>query len=257
MRKAAWIGAGMLAAAQALAGFTYTSHTKVEGGPAQQAGDLGVTMRTVVDGPKARIEFVESSSPVTAAGSFMLTKDGGQSVILADPEDKTYMKWDIAKMMGGASATMKMMNMTFSNVKCEMLLDEAGPTLLGFSTRHYRIRLSYKTEMGFMGMKVSSTVDQEQDIWATDELKDAGFGLWTKKQAITVGDAQVDALVKAQMDKVRGFPLKMVIATTNKDSSGETQTTKSTTEVTGMKRGDVPASAFELPADYTEQTASP
>jgi hypothetical protein len=195
------------------------------------------------------MEFTETSDK-NMAGNYLLTKDGGQTMYMVNTKDKNYMKWDMDAMMNMAGQMMQMM--TFSDPKTDKLLEEAGEPVAGYPTRHYRFRTTYKMDMNMGFIKSSSVVTNEEDIWATSKIKDLGMGSWLKKQQRKTGNAQIDALIKQQMDKTEGIPLKMITLSTSTDSRGKSQASKSTMEVTEIKETSVPASAFEIPAGFKE-----
>lgn len=235
-----------------LAGWEYSAVTRAEG--TQHSEMMNSQMTSWVDGDKAKIEFVKSGNSMTPAGSFMVTQDGGKSMFMVNPSKKTYSKWDMAGMAGMAGGAMSMMNMKVSTPKVKKLLEEKGPKIAGFATTHYRFRTSYTMEMSFMGIQRATSTVTEEDIWSCPDLKDAGLNAWTSQQGSKTGNEQLDKLVKAEMEKVEGFPLKRVVATTTKESNGEPQVMKITTEVTAMKKASPAASLFEIPAGYTESS---
>jgi hypothetical protein len=233
------------------AGWEYSSVTRAEG--SKHSEMMNNQMSSWVDGDKAKIEFVKSGSPLTPVGSFVITKDGGQVMHMVNPQKKTYSKWDVSGLAGLAGGAMQMMNMKVSTPKVEKLLEEKGEKIAGYATTHYRFRTSYTMEMNFMGMQRSTSTVTEEDIWACPQLKDAGLTAWVNQQTSNTGNEELDKLVKAEMGKVKGFPLRRVMTTTTTESSnGEPQVMKLTTEVTAIKKASPAASLFELPAGYQE-----
>jgi len=253
-RILAWSAVALVVlACEATAGVYFRSVTKTEG---EHAAGSAITVKAWMSGDRGKVEFLESDNPMLEAGSYFLTQDGAATMILVDPKDKTYMKWDMAAMMGVASSAMKMMNMKYSEPKVEVLSEENGGLVAGLPTRHYKVRTSYTTEMKFMGMKRSSSVVTEEDIWATSELVEAALGMWLRKEPPKSGDEQFDAFVAKQMNVVKGFPLKRISVTTTTTDKGKPQVTKMTMEVVELQAMPVPASTFQIPPDYREVTMS-
>ena len=85
-----------LAAAPAFAGIHYKSTTHTDG--SSKVGDAQV--EGWVSGAKARVDFRESGNPVAKKGSYLITKDGGKTVYLVNPEEKSYALWDLKAMIG-------------------------------------------------------------------------------------------------------------------------------------------------------------
>ncbi|MBN1673764.1 MAG: DUF4412 domain-containing protein [Kiritimatiellae bacterium] len=256
MRKLmVWLVLSVAVAATCRAGWEYTAVTQVQG-QGRQAGQQGGKVQAWVAGDNARIAFIDSQNQMMKKGTYMVTRDAGKMVYLVDTEKKTYVKWDMKQMMGAAGGMMNMargmMQMKFSEPKVEKLLEEAGDKIVGYATTHYRFRTSYTMEMSFMGQGSSTTTIQEEDIWSTTALDEPGFGLWLKKEDMQTGDKELDALIKAQMEKVEGFPLRRKTVTRTRDNRGQENVTSMTMEVTELKKSEPAADLFEIPAGYRE-----
>jgi hypothetical protein len=248
--RTTWHGLGMalaLAAGQAQAGMTYMAVNKAEGGPG--AAMQNFTVQGWADKAKARVEFVESGNPTTPPGAYLLSKDGGATMYLVNPADKTYVTWDMPAMAG----MLKLMNAKISEANVEKLADERGPKLLGHATRHYKFRTTYSAETQVLGMKNVSAVVLEDEIWAAPDLNEAGLGAWAKKQIVQTGDKDLDTFIKQQMDKIEGLQLKRITVNTSQDAQGGTRVSKATMEITELSEAAVPPDKFEIPADYQEK----
>jgi len=240
------------------AGVSYTAVTKAEGGPPEAAAMQAMTMKVAADGSSARMEFMDSGNPMMPAGGYMLTSDAGKSVYLVDPAARSYTRWDLDKMMGGMGDMMEamkgMVTMKFLNPKVEKVLDEAGPQLHGYATRHCKFVTSYTLATTMMGMTSESNVRIEDEVWSTDSLKDEALQTWNKSQRVKTGNASLDEMIRLQMDSVQGFPLKKISTTAN-TTMGATQESKTVMEVTELKEASVPASTFTLPEGFREVAA--
>jgi hypothetical protein len=237
-------------ASGAWAGMVFTSTTTVEGGKGAQ--QQASKVKGWADGDRGKVEFIESGNPMLAVGNFLITRDGGKEVFLVNPKDKTYAKWDMEGMMQMAGGAMKMMNMKFSDPVVEKLGEELDGLVANVPTIHYRFRTSYSMSMNFMGMKSSSKVVKEEEIWSAPKLVEMALGIWFRKTPPKFGDPSLDNLVKAEMDKIQGYPLKRVWVQTSVNEKGKTEVTKMTMETTSLEMALVPASTFEIPAGYTE-----
>jgi hypothetical protein len=239
----------------ALAGLHYESTTRTEG---QGGGTTAV--EGWVSGEKAKVMFRESSSPMTGKGTYLLTRDGGKTVYLVNPEERTYSAWDVEAMLGMAGAMMTGMGplfkMEFSTPSVEKLLDEDGGSVAGHPTRHTTYRTSYTMTVKVMGMGNVSDVVSEQDFWTTDRLQDVGLGVWLRASPRT-GNADLDKVIAAEMGKVTGFPLKTVTVATAKNKKGKETVTRTTMEVTKLESADVPEATFAMPQGYTETQLLP
>jgi hypothetical protein len=253
----------LLAAVPGFAGIHYKSLAQTEG--AEQAG--AIRAEGWVSGDNAKVTFVESAgNPILKEGSFLLTKDGGKTLYLVNPKEKTYAEWSLQGMLGSVGAVMNgigpLLKVQYSEPKVEKLLDEDGGTVAGLPTRHYKVRTSYSMTVKVLGMSNNTDVVNEQDIWATSRLQDTGLGVWLRTGSPRTGNAEFDKrFLAAEAGKFQGFPLKMITVSTSTAKKGNrTTTTRSTMEVTQLDAdAAIPASTFEIPTGFerTEIMAVP
>lgn len=246
-----------LAAAPAFAGIHYKATTRMEN-PQARGNNNDMQVEGWAAGDKARVEFRESSNPLMKKGSYLISKDGGKTIYLVSPEDKTYAAWDVAAMLGTMGGIMNgmgpLLKFEVSNPKVEKSLDEDGGTLLGLPTRHLRYRTSYTMTMKIFGRGNTSDVVIDQDVWATQKLPDPALGVWLRANPPRTGNEQIDKLITAQSGKIEGIPLKTVSVSTSTDQKrGQKTVTRTTMEVTQLDTAaTVTPSSFEIPAGYKE-----
>ena len=248
MRKILACAVLSLAAVQCFAGVSFVAKTRSDAG-----GDVRV--RAWVSGSRAKVVFLESQNGGYASGDYMVSPDEGKTMYLVSPATRTYTKYDVQSMMTGMAGLIEgihgVMKVSLEAPRVEKLLEEDGGLIAGLPTRHYRYRTSYTATMNMLGSrKITNTI--EEDIWATDKLVDPALGVWLKKQPLSTGDAELDKMIRIEMDKVKGFPLKRVTVSHEVNSSGAQQTTRSEMEVTEVKQMAIPLSQFRIPADYKE-----
>lgn len=243
-----------LIAAPGFAGIHYKSITKNQDGNGKSVGDIAV--EGWVSGGNARVEIKESGNPILKKGSYLITKNGGQTIYLVDPAEKTYGEWDIQAMLGAAGAMLNSMGplvkMEFSDPKVEKLAEDAGPTIAGVPTRHFKYRTSYTMKMKVMGMGQESATVSEQDLWVTDKISDAALGVWLRNTPPKTGNEQLDKLIDSEIGKVTGYPLKMVTVSTSTNKKGKAAVTRSTMEVTELDTNATVKASFDVPAGYEE-----
>ena len=246
----------LAAAPAALAGIRYTAVTSTEGG----GGNQETTVDAWVDGAAAKVVFRESATPMLEEGSYVVTKDGGKTLYLVNPKEKTYAEWNLDAMLQMVGNMMQamgpMLNFQVDNVEVKELGSGPGPAMHGLATTHTKFHTTYDMKIKVLGMGRTNHVESDQEIWSTQELGDPALGIWLRKEQPT-GFGELDKLVKAEMDKVQGFPLKSVTRTTTTGQKGKReQTTVSTMEVTELDRSaSIPASTFEIPEGYTQSEA--
>lgn len=237
---------------QASAGWYFEVKTTGDGAGGQaQADMINSVARTWVSGDNMKSEFVESKNPMMPAGTYMVSTNGGASIALVNPAKKTYAPFDVAGFAGGA---MKMMGgmMKLTEPKVEKLLDEDGGKLLGQPVRHYKFRTTYRMEMNMVFMKTSTQVENIQEIWAATKIQDAGAAFWKNKNSFSSGDENFDKLIRGEMEKIQGLPLKQTTISRTTDQNGSVTEAQMTMEVTSLKEQKLDNSVFAIPADYTE-----
>lgn len=249
-----WVASLLVAsffASQLFAGMTVTSTVKTEG--AGREGENSASTRVKVDDEKARIEWIEGRNPAVPPKGYMLTRDGGLTLYMVNPEEKSYMKWDTAAMARMAAGMSGLLNMKVKEYKVEKTLEENGPEILGYPTKHYKFVTTYSMEMSVFGMKKASSGKTEQEIWSTTKIKVPAMTAFEKMASQSMaGMGDLQKAVDAEKAKsVKGFPLKTV-TTTDSGTPQNPQIVKNIMEVTEIKEGRIPAADFELPKDYKE-----
>ena len=230
-----------------------------------QGVDFKMVVEAWIDGEKARIEFKESGNPMAPAGAYIVTRDGGKTLFLVDPEAKTYAHWDIEALMRMAGAVLEgmggLVKIEFSEPQVGKLLDEDGGLVAGLPTRHPRYRSTYSMQVRVIGMKQASQVESVQDYWVTRELSDVALGVWLRSEPPRTGNEDLDRLIDSEMGKIDGFPLKTVtVSKTTGGRKGQRETvTRTEMVVTDLDtRAPAPAAAqFEVPPGYTETQMLP
>ncbi len=251
--------AAVTAAAPSSAGTYFSAVTAGEGLLGGKSVD--VTVRGWADGNKARIEFAESRNPILKPGLYLITLDGGTTVYLVDPKQKTFSRWDAGVALGGSAVAAPSArpgaDVTFSEPKIEKLGESDGGQIAGVVTRHLRFRTSYVATVNAAGRVETLGTLIEEDLWVAPTLADGALGIWLAKGPAATGDPELDTLLAAQQPKVDGFPLKRVATVTATDKSGKKTIAKLTTTVTELIVGDMPAGSFTMGSGYRETPLAP
>jgi len=249
----------LLAAVPAFAGIHYKSVTKTEA-EGQRSRSSDVQAEGWVSGDKVKVAFLSSNgNPFTQEGTYILSKDGGKTLFLVNPKEKTYAEWSLQGMLGTVGAVMNgmgpLLKVQFNDLKSTKGAEEDGGLVVGVPTRHYKSRTSYSMTIKVLGMGNTTNVVSDQDVWATTKLTDPGLGVWLRAEPPRTGNAEFDKLIAAQTGHYDGFPLKMVTVSTSTPQKGNkgATTSRTTVEVTELdKNANIPASTFEIPAGYKE-----
>jgi hypothetical protein len=100
-----------LLASPAFAGWSMTQVVTTEG--ARADGGTDGRQKLWIDGTSARVEFESSDNPMMPPGAYLLVRDGGRSIVLVNPEERTYAPLNPSAMgsgmdaMGGGAMEMK------------------------------------------------------------------------------------------------------------------------------------------------------
>ncbi|MFW6175780.1 MAG: hypothetical protein ACOC7L_03055, partial [Acidobacteriota bacterium] len=229
----------------------------------QGAGEgMEMQVRGWADGEKARVEYTESNNPILSPGSYLLTTDGGETVLLVDPEEKTYSTWDFSaafrtlgqleEMTGG------MMKIDFQDPVSETLLTEPGEEILGYPTTHHRWKSGFTLQMKMGFVDRSQRQETITDAWVTDAVDDPGLFAWLRAMPPTTGDPELDEHLASEMRQLGGnIVLRMVQETTTTNKKGRERTSTTSFEVTTFREEPVDAERFAMPEGYTETPLVP
>ena len=275
----------------AAAAVTLKEHRVTEG----KNGRQQETVEIVSDGDRAKVTFLESNNPMMTSGSYVLANP--DTTYLVFPDRKSYMRIDMAEMAAMQQTSAQMMQQvreqgaqrgeaggvkTVSNFSFKPLVDEAGPTLLGMPTRHYKFQLAYtvsETIAANKGLTTDHSVQRTDEFWATDAVQMNLSGSARNGLAAMGGDnsasdeslPQIGDAFKTMRDK--GVRLKAIVDVVTSGglggsgavgtwmkietlgmSHGGKQERKESTEVLAFQQGVVPKGTFDLPKDFSESS---
>lgn len=241
------------------AAYTYEATTTTRAAGVDASGDV-MRVRASVDGPQARVEFLEAGrNPLFANGRYMITQDGGETLLLVNPGEMTYSTLDLNGMLNIAGSMMNALGgavqMEFSDFVNEKLDEGPGEPMLGYDTTRYEFRTGYTMTMRIMGFNRSNRVDTHSEFWCTDEISAEGFKAWLRPDRFRTGNAEFDELIEQQYSGIDCLPLR--VRTTSGDGSGVDDSV-SETDVTLLEEvSGFDASVFTVPEGYTEKPLIP
>jgi hypothetical protein len=248
------------AAALAQSGLTYdfTLAEMVNGQPQSSNG------HAMVLGNNVRMDIVGSSS----LGSFnqmslgdsvtVISADTGmaQLVSLVGHKDKTYVQFApqvmMKKMRDMMSGMPGMSQMSFTGSQVTVDSIGSGGMIAGYNTIHYRLTIAMKIGVGGQPMGDQSSV---MDTYVAPDLKEFAQGssmLGGTEEAATmpgIPKTLTDQLTAAGKRVGYAMALKTEI-TASGSMMGTSMSRKQVLEVTAVKRADVPAASFVVPAGY-------
>ena len=164
-----------LLASPAFAGWSMTQVVTTVG--ARADGGTDGRQKLWIEGTSARVEFESSDNPMMPPGAYLLVRDGGRSIVLVNPEERTYAPINPSAMgsgldtMGGGAMDMKV-----QDPKVEKLVEEPGGMILGRETTHYRYHTAYTMTIAMASMKSAMTTDVVEDVWTAKAIPFGGAG---------------------------------------------------------------------------------
>ena len=224
--------------------------------------------RGIYAGDDAKLEILDASASTGGSevfggkGSYFIVRDAGKEMLLVDPGQKQYMKWDIANMFAGMSKVLNavggLVKMQISDVKIDAQDLGAGPMVQGYPTRHIRMIQNYTVSASMFGKTSKNRSEATTDYFFAPSLRIANPFVSNSQQMAMM--AQFDmfknpdyqsqmAAANAKLPK-NGVPLKMVTNTVTTDEKGKQETSITTMEMVNFKRDNIPASTFAVPSDY-------
>ncbi len=234
------------------AGWYLESSTTNQGEGQEPSSMFAHKARTWIDGERIRTEFNESKSPLMPSGSYMISTNGGQSMLIIDPAQKTVIDMNPKEMADMAMGMMGGM-MKFTQPQFEVLANEDAGKLLDQSVRRYKFRTAYNTEMNMFGMKNITQNESIQEFVVAPGIKNPSGSMMQGHPGIKTGDAAFDKRVADEMAKVAGLPLSMVLKSRT-TANGTTQETVMNMTVTRLEAQAVAASKFAIPDGYTSKS---
>ena len=139
----------------------------------------------------------------------------------------------------------------FFDTKVELLVEEAGPDILGYSTTYLRIKTTAKVNASFMFKKFKFGMSKVDDIWYTNERQvHSAKQRWV--EALThSGYEQLDQLSSDFRSKITGPILKqkMVMEITNykKNKVDKYIENMRAVSIKEVASSEIPEATFEKP----------
>lgn len=205
-------------------------------------------------GGKVREEFVEiskKSDPFHKKGGYWIYRSGTETVIIVDPEEKTYIEIDMGKILQVGGVIAKFIKFTITNPKVEVSKKEAE-NVGNYKCNHFLIKTSYDIETKIAIIKTKSHVEEVKEIWATDDIPPIEIGSGFSNKSFRTGFEDLDILIQKEMQAQKdiGFVLKSITTQKNTDKKGKTETTVTEMNVTDITFKNLSEDLFKVPAGY-------
>jgi hypothetical protein len=189
---------------------------------------------------KAKFVVESSSDPSMPPGFAIIVTDGGERLTLLPNEKQSYLQLsreEYKKLLKG-KASQKQVRIENPKLE-ELVVDEDGGMIAGYSTRHYKIKISL----------IDHEADQTlnfvvfEEFWTAPSIPNPAPYLNMLTQQ-TSGIEELDTLLDYK--KFRGLPLKRTVEIyANGDFGG-----RSLVEITEVGQSSMPDSIFQVPPGY-------
>ncbi len=227
------------------AAIDFDATTTVETANTKAKFALETRVHVWVDGERARVEYRPGSKSPAPTGRVLLTSDGARTIHRFDPDAESCGRWP---MDGQDQTTGGFINPalgTPSNLTVNKAIDERGPKMLGFGTRHIGYLITYDSRVTQGDHLPDRHHTLTEEFFIATSLKDPGFSIWLSGTPHT-GDRDLDRNISATMEAPSGALLKRVTTATI-EAAGRTQTGSTVLEVTRIGRKAAPAQIFDAP----------
>jgi hypothetical protein len=216
--------------------------------------------RVVIDGNRSRVDFI-SGSPY-GLGSYMLTSGNGVTVIV-QPFKKTYTEVHVTDARDALEANSGRIEITNDKIDLKKLDDH--PIIAGLPTDHYHLETSYDMKMVLGSVTVSQIVKTTLDKWTTTSFGEI-LDTFAARSMSATGNTKLDALIDAEINNIKGIPLKQQMTLTTVGGESHVPGSKlnvnprrqqhSEMVVISIENTEVPTSYFAIPLDYRKAELS-
>jgi len=183
-----------------------------------------------LSGDKGRIDIVERNGSKEKGGLYLMTLDGGKTAVLGHRQKTVCTEWDTQEYfreMGQLLYTVKRWtNLKVTNVNVEKVLDEPGPEILGYATRHVRLKTTAGVKASVLIKKFRYSLEIIDDVWIAPQLEIHPIEKqWIAAQTNT-GFEQLDDMLDSWNEQLPAMILKQESIVRLKDLEKEEESTK-------------------------------
>lgn len=210
-----------------------------------------------IDGNKARMDFLGADGKKTVGTPFMVTNDGGKTWLLVDKDDNKTVctEWNTREFfnaMGGfMTYVSELANAEVKEAKVDIILDEPGPEMLGYTTRHVRLNSAIRIKARILFFTYEYALNIKDDVWMSPDLALHPIEKAWIDALTRTGSVEIDRMSKAWNEKVPGTIFKQVSVVTLRNVKKDEEKTKTEKiELTKMEQlmsEDIPEDTFKMP----------
>jgi len=231
-----------------------------------KAGEPASTGTVYVAGDRWRIDLAGGHHG-RKSDNYLLSTDGGRTVTIVHPEERSYSVHDaddferiVSRVMRGLDAVM---SLQLHDSKVATAALGAGEPIAGHSTQRYRLTQEYRVSVGMFGFTTDKRERVVTDYWVDPKLVLPHNPVVEMLSTVETVLAQHDAAFvrrsgEARQKLFRGVPLKVVVTAESTDEGDDGGAGKSERKVRTIQLGEIErvaidAPVFEVPAGFRKQ----
>lgn len=225
---------------------------------ASKTDDDGETAGTVyVAGDRWRIDVASESAG--KAGDYLLSTDGGRTITIVHPDQRSYSVHDagdferiVSRVMRGLDAVM---TLQLRDAKVATASLGAGEAVAGRATRRYRLTQEYEVSVGMFGVSSDTRQRVVTDYWVDPRLALPRNPVLEMMSTLETALAQHDAAfvrrsAEARRTLFRGAPLKVVVTAESREDDGAVKRKVRTIQLGEIQQVAIDAPVFEVPRGF-------
>ncbi len=205
--------------------------------------------RASVEGENVRYDIVEGNHPLFNPKVTVISRQGGQTLIILDHRQGTYFMRDARKMAGPLSTWRAPGQESTSRTSVTATRDETpGGEVAGHPSTRYDVKESFVVNMNVEGQSLKAHVDAKGSIWLIEGKNEAlPFGLnFVLKSGVPELDEEI-----ARRIGTKGLPLRSKIVVTRTIADGSPVTETLTIDVNSIREATHTDDLFTAPSVYT------
>lgn len=210
-----------------------------------------------VDGEKARLNVYSGTNTAAKVSSYMLTRDGGKTWYLSDTKTNKNLctTWNTREFFRGVGELIlyaeDLVGAEVTVDKFDVLLDEPGPEMLGYKTRHLKLRYSLNAVAWILFSKREYKLEFQDEAWVSTDLKLSNIEQsWVNAMSET-GYAKIDYLSKKWNEKAPGTVIKIIsdvnLRNITKNKDRKKQEREQITKIEKLNSNEIAAELFAKP----------
>jgi hypothetical protein len=218
--------------------------------------DSAVIGTALIRGRDARLDIVQSRTPEFPAGGWVLSADGGRSMLAVDPAARRF------RTVPSASSAKDLNSSKFVSIAVSGLVvrgDTLGACGLidGHATSCYRLTREYLVTQRYFFIRRSAKIHEEIQFWVASDLPNmdnpvARFFTESSPFAFDQPDNVLRAR-RVEDNLFSGVPLKVELHATQAElgrTPPRTSTNMNSVELRNIERASPDPTRFDIPSDY-------